>query len=428
MKRYDKFYKNAGELIAGIVFIFISIILFWGKDKLYKDIINIVVLVFLLISLYRLFRFFYKSRTVKEQTQSFISCILNLLISLVFMYVPNLSYSFLPILFSIYLFFIGSSQFIMYFLMVENKEKHRFNSFFGGIIYYSISIPILYAPINNLDTFISCLSIYLLLLGITSVYDYIKVVMPIKVKNKLKRSIRITLPKILEAIIPYTVMTSINDSLDTYNYNVLPVDFKNKKANLYVLIHTSCRGFNKMGHIDIYFDGNVISYGNYDEGSRKFKELFGDGVIFKTNKKKNYINFCIKNSGKTIFVYGIVLSDIQRDAVRKRIADLFFYTVRWNYKDDKKYNKGNSYASKLYKSTRAKFYKFKSGKYKTYFITGTNCCYLADDIIGKSGIDLLSLNGIITPGTYYDYLEKELHRKSSFVVFKKIYNSNNKYK
>ena len=52
---------------------------------------------------------------------------------------------------------------------------------------------------------------------------------------------------------------------------------------------------------------------------------------------------------------------------------------------------------------------------------GTNCCYLVDDILVNSGGDILSINGIITPGTYYDYLNKELRLKSSNVIFKEIY-------
>ena len=59
---------------------------------------------------------------------------------------------------------------------------------------------------------------------------------------------------------------------------------------------------------------------------------------------------------------------------------------------------------------------------------GTNCCFLADDIIGKSGMDILSINGIITPGTYYDYLNRELKLKSSNVISKEIYNFDHKAK
>jgi hypothetical protein len=85
-------------------------------------------------------------------------------------------------------------------------------------------------------------------------------------------------------------------------------------------------------------------------------------------------------------------------------------------------NKGyNDYASRLYNATKAKFYKFRKGKFKTYFVLNTNCVQLADELLGTSGIDLLSINGLITPGTYYDYFNREFRRKNSIVVSKEIY-------
>ena len=177
-----------------------------------------------------------------------------------------------------------------------------------------------------------------------------------------------------------------------------------------------------MGHIDIYFDNKVISYGCYDEGSRYVGELFGDGVLFLAKSKKEYINFCIDNSKKTIFDFGIHLTETEKKKVALRIEELLKNTYPWNHKTDKNYRNGKSYAAKLYKRTSAKFYKFKSGKYKTYYVLGTNCCFLADDIIGKSGMDILSINGLITPGTYYDYLNRKLKGKNSNIIYKEIYN------
>ena len=99
----------------------------------------------------------------------------------------------------------------------------------------------------------------MLLLGLCYCYDGIRVMMSISTKNKLKRRIRITLPKIVESIIPYSVMMEINRNLEvrdvsTYSYDSLLGD-----SNLSILIHTSNRGVNRMGHMDIYFDGKVIS-------------------------------------------------------------------------------------------------------------------------------------------------------------------------
>jgi hypothetical protein len=223
-------------------------------------------------------------------------------------------------------------------------------------------------------------------------------------------------------------MKKINSSLDKVGsfdkYDVGDRD----EADLFILIHTSSRGVNMFGHIDVYFEGKVISYGNYDEGSRKYKEMFGDGVLFSTRKRKNYINFCIDNSKKTLFEFGVRLNARQKELIRTRIKEILDDTISWNYKDDKKYNNGTSYVAKLYKKTGAEFYKFKKGKYKTYFVLGSNCCYLADDIIANSGVDMLSLNGIITPGTYYDYLNRLLKKKNSFVVSKSIYNASRRCK
>ena len=65
-------------------------------------------------------------------------------------------------------------------------------------------------------------------------------------------------------------------------------------------------------------------------------------------------------------------------------------------------------------------------KYHTYFVMGVNCCHFVDEIVGESGMDILSINGIITPGTYYDYLNKELKRGNSNVVSMSVYNAMNR--
>ena len=311
---------------------------------------------------------------------------------------------------------------------INNGEFIQISRFLLGVIYLGIAIPIMMAPVTKLDTFVSCFAIYTILLGIYYVSDFIVQILPVRTKNKFKRKIRITLPKIVEALIPYSVMLEINRNLEVHKTNNYFFEKDNRRSDLDILIHTSNRGVNRMGHIDIYFDGQVISYGNYDEGSRRFHDVFGDGVLFLTKSKNEYINFCIDNSKKTVFDFGISLTEKQKNRVRKRIEELCSNTIYWDYREDQQYNNGNSYAAKLYKKTKAKFYKFKKGKYRTYFVMGTNCCFLADDIIGKSGMDILSINGIITPGTYYDYLNRELKLKSSNVISKEIYNFDHKAK
>ena len=415
----NKYYDYSGSFVMGIFLIIIGIVILIGMEKLYEDIISILVIIFLIISLFNLFKYV---SNYKKSNNSLFSCLFNLIISLVFVMIPNISLGLIPFIFSLYLLIIGISNLIMYSLFFINKSNNKISYFINFVICFVIALPIMLNPVSNTNTFIVCLAIYLILLGIGWAMDSIVNILPIKAKNKLKRHIRITIPKILEVLIPYSVMNDINKALEVKKEYSYVID-KGIKPDIYVIIHTSNRGVNRAGHMDICYNGMVMSYGNYDEGSRRFKEIFGDGVLFTCNDINKYINFCIDNSKKTIFLFGISLNDKQKKLVSNKIDELTKNTFIWNYKDDKKYNNGDSYASRLYKKTKAKFYKFKSGKYKTYYVMGSNCCYLVDDILGNSGMDILSINGIITPGTYYDYFNKELSKKNSNVVSKSIYNA-----
>ena len=418
MDRYSKYYNFSSSFVIGIMFVFIGMIILIGMEKLYQDIVSLLVLIFLIISLFN----FFKYLTKKDENISLVSCLFNLGISVIFVLIPNIPRGAITFLFAIYLLIISISNLTMYILFWINNSNHKFGYFLKFILYLIVAFPIIINPIRNGNTFIICLSIYLILLGLRCIADFIINIVPVKTKNKLKRRIRITLPKIFEVLIPYSVLRDVNKALEVNNEYEYFVG-SNDKSDIDVIVHVSDRGFNKAGHLDIHYKGTVYSYGNYDEGSRVFTEMFGDGVLFTCNSITDYINFCIDNSKKTIFVFGIKLSREQDVKVQKRINELMNNIYSWDYKSDKKYNNGNSYASKLYKKTKANFYKFKSGKYKIYFILGCNCCYLVDDILGKSGMDILSLNGIVTPGTYYNYFSREINRNNSSIVSKNIYNS-----
>ncbi len=418
----EKYYEFTSLLFMSIILFLLGIMLLVGKNVTYQYLIAIIISVLLINSLREVIRFIFRKLSRKEETKTFLSCIFHFLVCVVLMILPDFALGIAPFLFSVYLIIVGVTQFVMCFLEVKNEQLIHFSHVLVSIVCFSIALPIFVFPVTNLNTFLICLSIYSLLLAGSMFLEALFRVLSKNTKNKLKRRVRITLPKVVEAVIPYSIMLEINRNLVLEKKQVYSFDRSKEKIDLDILIHTSERGFNRMGHIDLCFEGMVLSYGNYDEGSRVYKDAIGDGVLFMTSRKEDYINFCIDNSKKTIFDFGIHLSLGQKDAIRKRIQEIMDRAVEWNYKTDKKYCDGNSYAAKLYKKTKAKFYKFLNGKYRTYFVLGTNCCFFVDDIVGKSGMDIVSLNGIITPGTYYDYLNRELKLKSSNVISKDIYN------
>ena len=429
----DKLFNATNSLIIGISLLIFGIIMCIGKDKLYINFVNIFLIVILFLSIKQFLNYFIGKKNKKKI--SFNQCFFNLIFCLIFSLFKNIPLSILPIIFGLYLLFNSTIKFINYYILLKSNANGKLTEISLGLIYLVVSIPIIFSPLKNLNKVLTIIGIYTILLGVNYIIDFITFIIPKRVKNKIRRNIRISLPVFIEAIIPYTVLNEINYLLDKDNYDK-PFVFEEKSetipADLEVFVHISNRGFNRMGHVDLCYKGKVISYGNYDDKSVKLKTMIGDGVIFTTTKEK-YIPFCIKHSKKTIFVFGLKLTERQRKNIEKTIDKLFDNVYCWEppYLQEKgrkklaNANKHNDYASKLYQATNAKFYKVKSGRFKHYFVLGSNCCKLADYIIGKSGIDLLKMNGIITPGTYYEYLNREFQKKNSMVVSRKIYNSKN---
>lgn len=429
----DKLFNATNSLIMGIGLIFLGVLMLVGRDTLYINFVNVFVLAILFLSIKQFINYFIDKK--KNKDISFTKSFLYLLFCLIISLFRNIPISILPIVFGLYLLLNAVIKFISYYILFTNKANGGLTELILGIIYIGLSIPILFSPIKNLNVVLIIIGIYVVLLGVNYIFDFISFLIPRKIKNKLKRSFRISLPAFVEAIIPYTVLREINYLIDKDNYEQ-PFIFEEKSEDvvpdLEVFVHTSNRGFNRMGHVDLCFDGKVISYGNYDDSSVRMFTMIGDGVLFTTEKDK-YIPFCIEHSKKTIFVFGLKLTDSQKENVSKAISKIIESVYEWNppyleattKRKRVNMNKYKDYASRLYQATKAKFYKFKSGRFKNYFVLGINCCRLADHIIGKSGIDLLKMNGIITPGAYYEYLNREFQKKNSMVISRKIYNNQN---
>ena len=430
----DKFFNATYSLLIGLSLIVIAIIMLVGKTPLYIDFINIFIVAVFLLSLKQLINYFIGRE--KEKKINFVRSVINIVLCLVFSVFKNIPLSILPLMFGIYLFLNSLIKFINGYVYFKGQAIGYLAEFFFGTIYLITSFIIIHAPIKNLNVVLIVIGIYFLLLGINYLLDFIGFIIPHSVKNRLRRRIRITLPAIVEAIIPFTVLKEINYLINKEDYDIDYILKENEKVkpDMEVFVHTSNRGFNRTGHVDLYYKDKVISYGGYDDSSLRFFKMLGDGVVFNTTRSK-YIPFCIEHSKKTIFAFGLKLTDKQKENIDKALEGIYKDLYDWEspYQIALKNGKGkkinqndyDDYASRLYQATKAKFYKFKRGKFKKYFVIGNNCSKLADYIVGKSGIDLLKMYGIITPGAYYEYLNREFHKKNSMVISRNIYNSKN---
>ncbi len=415
------------NLIFGIGIIILGIIITVLSIDSYKKVINLLAWVFIIYGLSKLIGTMLNKK-IQGNNQALLGFIANTAFGAIILLFPNFSLALLPFLFSIYLLLNGVVKFVNYILLKEVNLKSRFKDLFFAIFFFIFSLGFLFYPIDRLNLFIMIIGIYCILLGINKIYEFIIDILSEKFKLQIKRKFRVSLPALFEAFIPKSALNSINKYID---YLTSEEKNSNDDADLILFIHLSKYGFNQLGHMDVMFDGKIYSYGNYDKSSQKLFTAVGDGVVFVINNKKKYLKFCIENSKKTMVEYGIKLNQNEKNKVQAQLDEIFKYAYKWeplvvrDKSKKKPKNKYKDYASKLYTNTKAVFYKFKDGEYKNYFVLGHNCSYFVDALLKNCVFERLKSIGIISPGTYYEYLEENYRKKNSKVISKKIYNKEN---
>ena len=333
----------------------------------------------------------------------------------------------LVILIGSYQLFTGLISLITWLLYRKNHIHPRINYLFDavwmmGFGLYSIS------PFHDAANFeLLLLGCYLLMLGASSLRDGF-FFERIENNPKLKRRMRMTLPIFVTTLIPISTLRKLNKWLSNHEGQEGEVHSERKNdqtVDLEIFVHTSETSFFlAMGHVDICYQGKVISYGSYDPQSERLFGMVGDGVLFKANREK-YIELCKRESQKTLFAYGLSLTDQQKAAIQDRLAEIEGLLIPWEPSSQlMKRREGevkHTYSYQLKQEADATLYKFSSSEFKTYFVLSTNCVLLADSIVGKAGTDILSPQGFIVPGTYQDYLDLEYTKPNGLVVSRSIY-------
>lgn len=428
MRKY-KYVSLTNYFLSGLGIILLGILLIIDNGELYLRAIHLLLFFFLLVGVSKLITSFFKP--IEKRKEKRIISFIEILIAILLFIFQDISLSIMPFLFGIYLILQCLVKVINYILYRRNNIKGRWKELFFATWFLLFGITFFFSPLLHLSTVLKIIGIYLILLGLGEWIQLLKEVIPKKIKKKFKRSFRITLPAIIEAFLPRKMLREINRYLndqEEITKENCEIEKNNKEVDLEILIHLSEKGFNQFGHMDFVIDNKVISLGNYDRSSFCLGESIGDGVLFESPKDK-YIPFCIKRSNKTIIGFGLSLTNKEKELVLKEYEnikkDVFPWDPSVKNNEKRRYSEEEKrkldYASALYLDTKAKFYKFNKGEFKTYFVLGKNCSAFADRIIGKSGTHLVKMSGILSPGTYLDYLEDEFYRKNSMVVSKTIY-------
>lgn len=269
---------------------------------------------------------------------------------------------------------------------------------------------------------------YFLIYGGNTLMDLLREIIPATRKEQWDRRFQLALPPFLAAWIPPTLLRTI---LNKDCEDQARADFETVKRDipidLEVFIHMALRGPAMMGHIDLAYRGFVLSYGCYDPHERHWLGTMGDGVLIIAPESE-YIYNCLKNENKVLVCFGIVLNEAQKAAFDHQLLETFqdlndFHSDEELMRQHKPVKgDGSDYLSRITRHVpNARFYKYRSGKFKTFFVLSSNCVYFIRHLLGSIGLNLLELSGIVSPGSYFDFLNKQFKSNKSFVISRRVF-------
>lgn len=414
------------NLLIAFALIVLGAVSIWAKTRLISVVMVALGIALMISGFVELIRFFIPGiHHHHGDYNGLFRSLLSIVASVILIWYQGVPQWLMVVLFGGYMLVYATACLMQWWLYRLDHVKGRLLLFFTALVLYVVGGIFLLSPSLTMDDMLILFGIYFILLGITYLRDSFESLSS-KTKNKVKRKIRITLPAIVCAVIPAKTLNDINAYLkdnEDYEYD----DHSQEETpDLEVYVHVTDNGFGLLGHMDIGFEGTLISYGNYDVESYKLNSVIGDGVFFLSPIASTIENY-LSVEKNNLFVYGLKLNEQQKDEIRQTINQIVAKGYRWHTKIEREngfdhpQDYQEDYPSRLVYKTGAKFYKFRSGRFKTYFALGSNCVLLADSIIGRLGTDVLSMRGIITPGTYLDYLDKEYHKKGSMVVTRRFY-------
>ena len=232
---------------------------------------------------------------------------------------PETALMILPMVMGLWAMVNGALHTVSYIQFYKNDVPGRLGTLLSAILSYIFGLTLFFNARGYIPTVALIAGIYLMLYGAVVFGDFWNEVHPVGY-NPRKRRFRITLPVWLAAFLPYTMISRVNQifrrpSEKTKPSRQLPEEDvfdavkEETPPDMEVFIHTSPDGVGMFGHVDLYFDGQVITYGCYDDRTKWFFDALGEGHMLFIADRETYIPFCIHESNKTIFGFGLRLDE-----------------------------------------------------------------------------------------------------------------------
>ncbi len=292
-----------------------------------------------------------------------------------------------------------------------------------GLLALSFGGAMLAAPLANLPRINWLIGVYLAILSLSLLGDAVREFFRWDVDGRhFRHRIRIKPPVLLTAFLPTRSAEKLNRMMQTEQLEFLsqlnaPEGVEH--GVLEVFFHTGKDVAMGFGHVDFCLRDTFYSYGVYDPSSNRCLNLLSDGVM-AVSPREEYLRFATEAENKTLIGFELYLSEEQEAKVRLALTTILTeFCVPWKPEQTEHIVPLGPQDFEARAKTR--FFKFVKGAYRTYNTVRTNCVALAEMLVAQSGLPIMQNNGIITPGTYLSFMEREFARKNSIVVKKNVY-------
>ncbi|MCM1055665.1 MAG: DUF308 domain-containing protein [Bacteroides sp.] len=368
----------------------------------------------------------------------FFSGLFNILAGAFILLLPMIKFTPIYIVFTAYIFVNALIKIVDYRIDRRDNVPGRFKELILFFFFIVFGVLMVFVPGMGRRGFLVVAGIYCILYGAFQLSDFVFQCLPERLRNRISSKITLPMPVILSTLLPFMNMKT------RHRKNILNPENARQELEVFypagketdmppdmeVMIHVGEKGLGTFGHCDLCFEGEIVSYGSYDLDTVSLFGGVGDGILI-VGKKESYVRFYVTATPREIYSYGFRLNEEQKKAVRKEIADVKETAYPWEpplsevikENPDAKGESVFDWGSKMWNCTGSNFYKFKSGKMKTYFAVTSNCVMMVDRIVRKACSDTTVQRTVLTPGGYYDYLEHLLAMVGSPVFCRRIYNA-----
>lgn len=400
------------QLLLGLFFVGLGISMIF-RDNFWWSIVYAAILVGLIGIV---IVFLYRALTSRNRANFLISGG-SLIFAIVIVANPNFYKEFFALSFGIWALFNAAVRALEFYVAYIEKQRGKIIIAIEFVIEFGMAILLITSGINNYFLINLQVGIYIILQGIMQIMTLIRV------ELRSGYMLRMPSPVILTAFLPSFLFKKIQKEVVNNPEIVKDVVEPTHGDFVSIYIYAKNHGYNRMGHIDIGYNGAIYSYGCHDPFARVKTQAYGDGVLI-IGSETEYVQYCVDDD-TTVFRFLCKLTPVQKEHIEKRIDQLmenaYYFDYPMSHPEAKDYFLGFLKRD----GVTVDYYKFTSGPFKTYNVFTTNCVLVADYIVQSTGMQLFHLDGIITPGTYYQYLHQNLNRPGSIVVSEDIYKNLN---